>query len=180
VQQLDRVDMQAKLRTHLQARLPGYMVPSAFVVLEQLPLTPNGKLDRGHLPIPDLGRGAGEDGYVAPATPVEQMLGQIWCDVLGVARVGRDDDFFLLGGHSLLATQVISRVREMCGIELPVRDLFEAPTLQSLADRLAQHSAGPERGSIREAQLLAKIDELSDEEVDQLLRDLAADEATNR
>ena len=121
----------SELRSHLKRLLPDYMVPSAFVVLEALPLTVNGKVDRKALPAPE-GRPA-ELEYVAPRTPVEEMLAQIWAEVLGVERVGIHDNFFELGGHSLMAIRVVSRLRDAFSVELPVRVLFEAPSMAELA-----------------------------------------------
>ncbi|HEX8317689.1 non-ribosomal peptide synthase/polyketide synthase [Longimicrobium sp.] len=123
------------LREAARARLPEYMVPGAFVVLEAFPVTPNGKVDRAALPAPDtLGSGGGT--YVAPRTPAEERMAGIWAEVLGVERVGGEDNFFELGGHSLLATQLVSRVREAFRTELPLRAVFEAPTLAALAGRV--------------------------------------------
>ncbi|HEY0019293.1 MAG TPA: amino acid adenylation domain-containing protein, partial [Longimicrobium sp.] len=124
------------LRTALRRSLPDYMVPSAFVAMEALPLTPNGKLDRRALPAPAFG--AAEDAYVAPRTPTEEVLAGIWAEVLRVERVGAAENFFDLGGHSLLATRVASRIRELFGIELPLRVLFEAPTVAALAARVEE------------------------------------------
>ena len=118
------------LRGHLRQSLPEHMVPGAFVVLPALPLTPNGKLDRAALPVPGE---AGAARYVAPRTAVEAALAHVWAEVLQVERVGREDGFFALGGHSLLATKVVSRVRAAFGIDLPVRALFEGPTVAELA-----------------------------------------------
>ncbi|HEY7767650.1 amino acid adenylation domain-containing protein, partial [Longimicrobium sp.] len=130
------------LRDAARARLPEYMVPAAFVVLETLPLTPNGKLDRGALPAPD-GAGLATRGHEAPAGETEEALAEIWAEVLGVARVGRRDHFFDLGGHSLLAVQVVSRVRQALGVEVPLKAVFEAPTVAALAERVeALRSAG--------------------------------------
>ncbi|HEX2091396.1 MAG TPA: amino acid adenylation domain-containing protein, partial [Longimicrobiaceae bacterium] len=126
------VSVQA-LRTHLTGRLPAYLVPGALVVLDVLPRTPTGKLDRRALPAPELSSG---ESYVAPRTPVEELLAGIWSDVLGIDCVGATDDFFALGGHSLLATRVVSRVRGAFGVELPLRSLFEAPTVAGLAERV--------------------------------------------
>src|SRR6185436_18864241 len=109
-----------------------HMVPSAFVVLEALPLTPNGKVDRKALPEPDRTAGSGES-YAAPSDPLEELLAGIWDDVLGLDRVGIRDNFFTLGGHSLLATRVVARLRTVLDVDLPLRRLFEAPTVEGLA-----------------------------------------------
>ncbi|HEY0022709.1 MAG TPA: non-ribosomal peptide synthase/polyketide synthase [Longimicrobium sp.] len=119
------------LREHLRRTLPEYMVPSAFVFLEALPLTPNGKVDRKALPAPELG--SAEEAYVAPRTPTEEVLAGIWAEVLRLERVGVEESFFDLGGHSLLGTRVVSRVREVFGVELPLRAVFERPVLRELA-----------------------------------------------
>ncbi|HEX2202009.1 MAG TPA: amino acid adenylation domain-containing protein [Longimicrobium sp.] len=124
----------ADLREAVRAALPEYMVPAAFVVLDEMPLTPNGKVDRRALPAPEWS-GSDED-YVAPEGETEVALAAIWAEVLKVERVGADDDFFMLGGHSLLATQVVSRVRQAFGVELPLRALFEAPHVRGLSARI--------------------------------------------
>jgi amino acid adenylation domain-containing protein len=126
----------SELRAFLKDKLPDYMVPSAFVVLETLPLTPNGKLDRLALPAPSLSRPELDTHFVAPRTPAEEQLVGIWEEVLGLERVGIHDDFFELGGHSLLATRVVSRVRGALRAELPLRYLFETPTVAGLAERI--------------------------------------------
>ncbi|MBB4635035.1 non-ribosomal peptide synthetase [Longimicrobium terrae] len=118
------------LRADLRRGLPEYMVPAAFVAVASLPLTPSGKLDVRALPAPEMVQ---EDRYAAPRTPVEEVLAGIWSALLGVERVGIRDNFFEMGGHSLLATRVISRVRAVLGADLPLRALFEKPTIAGLA-----------------------------------------------
>jgi len=100
------------------------------VVLDQFPLTPNGKIDRRALPAPEL---SAADSYVAPRTPIEELVAQVWRDVLHVERVGVTDNFFTLGGHSLLATQVVARLRSVLAVDVPLRSLFEQPTVTGLA-----------------------------------------------
>ncbi|MCA1682083.1 MAG: condensation domain-containing protein, partial [Actinobacteria bacterium] len=114
------------------SRLPDYMVPSAFVVLDELPLTPNGKLDRKALPAPDFAAAVG-DGYIAPRTDTERVLAGIWAEVLGVQRVGIEDDFFELGGDSILSFRTLSRIRATFGVNLSARAVFDAPTVARLA-----------------------------------------------
>jgi amino acid adenylation domain-containing protein len=121
------------LREFLRARLPDYMVPSAFVALPILPLTANGKIDRNALPEPHAAGAAREEQYVAPRSPVEQRLAALMAALMGLERVGVNENFFLLGGHSLLGTQVIARVRDAFQVELPLRSLFDAPTVADLS-----------------------------------------------
>jgi amino acid adenylation domain-containing protein/non-ribosomal peptide synthase protein (TIGR01720 family) len=130
----------AALREYLRGELPEYMVPSAFVRLESLPDTATGKVDPKTLPAPEYVSAEAE--HVAPRTPAEEVLAGIWAEVLGVERVGATDNFFELGGHSLLATRVASRVREVFAAELPVRALFEAPTVAGLALRVEALARG--------------------------------------
>ncbi|MBD2741475.1 non-ribosomal peptide synthetase [Coleofasciculus sp. FACHB-1120] len=126
----------AQLRSFLKEKLPDYMVPSAFVLLEAIPLTPNGKIDRRALPEPDTTRPELERIFVSPRTAMEEVVAGIWTQVLGLQQVGVCDRFFDLGGHSLLATQVMSRLREAFQVELPLRYLFESPTVAGLAERI--------------------------------------------
>jgi amino acid adenylation domain-containing protein len=144
----------------LRKRLPDHMVPGHFVFLPALPLTGNGKLDRRALPAPEGARPDLQRAYVAPRTPLERVLAGAWEEALGVDRVGVEDGFFDLGGHSLLATQMISWVRETFEIEVPLRELFEHPTVAALAEVLARSP-----GAARTAELLLEMSELSDEEV---------------
>jgi len=132
----DHIQSIAWVQNILNDRLPTYMIPSEFVVLEKLPLTKNGKIDRAALPAPDRSRLGSDSDYVAPSTPIEDMLAGIWASVLGLERVGVHDDFFGLGGHSLLVTQVNSRVREIFQVELPLRLHFDCPTIASLAGKI--------------------------------------------
>ena len=124
------------VRQFLAEQLPDYMLPAALVTLEALPLSPHGKVDRKRLPMPDAARPALAQAFAPPQTPAEEILAGLWAGLLGVDRVGRHDNFFALGGHSLLATQIISRVRETFRVELPLRRLFEVPTIAGLAEAI--------------------------------------------
>jgi amino acid adenylation domain-containing protein len=126
-----------QLRDHLGATLPDYMVPSVFVVIDHVPLTDHGKIDQRALPAPDTERPAGARPAAAPRTPEEQAMAAVWAEVLGLREVGVEDNFFELGGHSLLATQLIARLRERLGLEVPLRALFEKPTVRALVASLA-------------------------------------------
>jgi acyl carrier protein len=149
-----------RLKDRLKQRLPGYMVPSEFVVMEALPRTESGKVDRRRLPEPGHRREVAE-GYVAPQTPLEEAVAKIWAELLHQEAVGVKENFFDLGGHSLLATQVISRLREAFGLELPLRTLFEAPTVGELALAIAQVQA--QQASPEELQrMLEEIEQQSE------------------
>jgi acyl carrier protein len=154
------------LRHYLAERLPDYMVPQAVEVLDALPLTPSGKIDRRALPEPGRAQSVPER-YQPPRTPAEQLIADIWTLILKLDRVGIQDNFFELGGHSLLATQAMSRIRQTCGVDLPLRAIFEAPTVASLAAAISDR---PSNGSVDAAErLLRELDELSDEEAERLL-----------
>ncbi|HEY7767416.1 amino acid adenylation domain-containing protein, partial [Longimicrobium sp.] len=122
----------AALKSHLATRLPGHMVPAAYVWMQAYPLTPNGKVDRKALPAPESGAYAARE-YEAPVGRTEQAVAAIWAEVLGAGRVGRGDDFFELGGHSLVAARVVARIRQALGVEAAPRDLFERPVLADFA-----------------------------------------------
>lgn len=134
-----------QLRNFLKARLPEHMIPASFVVLDELPLLPNGKIDRRALPAPEAIRPDLPHAFVAPRTSVEQSLANIWSDLLGLPQIGIHDNFFDLGGHSLLTTQLISRVRELFKVELPLRQVFQQPTIAALATSIeeAQNNSAP-------------------------------------
>jgi len=158
----------SELRNFLKEKVPEYMVPSAFVFLEAMPLTPNGKLDYNALPALDQSSHELGERYVAPRTLVEELIAEIWAEVLKRDKVGIHDNFFELGGHSLLATRVISRAHKIFEVEVPVRILFEHPTIAGLALQIAQAEArkiAPQEM----ANLLAALESLSDEEAERLL-----------
>ncbi|OLR93067.1 non-ribosomal peptide synthetase [Actinokineospora bangkokensis] len=134
-----------ELRASLLDRLPDYMVPAAFVVLDAFPVTPNGKVDHARLPLP---RARAAEVATAPATPEERAVAQVWQEVLGVERVGAHDDFFELGGHSLLATRVAVRLRARLGVDVPVRGLFDHSTVAALAAALGGYPAVAERSAV--------------------------------
>jgi acyl carrier protein len=147
----------SELRSYLKERLPDYMIPSAFVYLDALPLTSHGKIDRRALPAPDGERPALAEAFLAPRTPTEKSLASIWTKLLGINRIGINDNYFELGGDSLLATQLVSQVRRVFEVELPLVDLFRHPTLAEFA------------ASVEEA-IIQQMEEISDEEAEQLLR----------
>jgi amino acid adenylation domain-containing protein len=168
VEHQETSELEAELRHYVGERLPEYMVPAAFMFLEQLPIAASGKLDRGALPKPAGLRSAATVAYVAPRNAAEQVLSDIWADVLALEQIGVHDNFFATGGHSLLATQVIMQIREDFQIDLPLRCMFETPTVAGLAETLLQD---PERGTNIEkiARLLVELADLSEEEVDSML-----------
>jgi acyl carrier protein len=144
------------------------MIPSAWVPLDELPLTPNGKLDRRALPAPDQSRPTSKDIYQPPRTPIEETLAHIWAGVLKLDKVGIQDNFFELGGHSLLATQIVSRIRTVFSIELPLRHMFESPTVAEIAVIIKESQA--QRMSEAElAHMLSEIEVTTEEEAQKSL-----------
>jgi amino acid adenylation domain-containing protein len=134
--ELHAVLHQSELQERLEKQLPPYMVPSMFVFMDEFPLTPNGKLDRRALHVTGNGLQTSYSGYVVPRTPHEEMVADIWAEVLNLARVGATDNFFRLGGHSLLATRVIARVRKVFGVDVPLHKLFEEPTVARFTEQV--------------------------------------------
>ncbi len=126
----------SELRNFLKKQLPEYMIPSFFILLESLPIMPNGKVDRKALPAPDQKRLELDKVFLAPSTPTEIPLAEIWCRLLNLNEVGVNDNFFELGGHSLLATRLISRIGDVFKVEIPIRDVFELPTVAGFAERI--------------------------------------------
>ena len=147
----------AALREHLAQRLPEYMIPSTFVVLEQFPLTANGKLDRAALPAPDEVNTLREQSSIQPTTPVEIQVSEIVCSLLHLQEVSIDDNFFMLGGHSLLGTQIIAHISRTFGVDLSLRALFEAPTIRDLAATI-------------EEQILVQLQTLDEEDIVRMLK----------
>jgi len=170
-----------ELRRFMRSKLPEYMVPSDFIAISSLPRTADGHRDLAALPLPETERPPLEETFVAPDTPVEKELVRIWSQVFGLGKVGIRDNFFRMGGHSLLATQVISRARDAFKVELPVRRLFESPTIEGLA-RYVEAARGSQvqadvpvaRGQREPA--LDHLGELSEEEVDSLLTEMLQQE----
>jgi len=151
----------ATLQEHLRRRLPEYMVPGVYVAVGQLPLTANGKVDRRRLPEVELTSSA---AYEAPGSETEELVAGIWREVLGVEQVGAQDNFFALGGHSLLLIQVTSKTRALFQIELPVRSLFDAPTVATQAKLIERLKV--EQEETEQAQVLELLAQLSEEELD--------------
>jgi acyl carrier protein len=143
------------------------------VTVERLPLTANGKVDYGALPRGEAEREAGGREYVAPRTGTEELLANIWGDVLGVEKVGVEDDFFDLGGHSLMATRVTSRIRQAFNVEMPLRALFETPTISGLAESLEELVNSEREGMGQITDVLEMLDGLSEEEVNAMLEERA-------
>jgi acyl carrier protein len=150
------------------------MLPAFFVFLDSLPMTPNGKLDRKALPAPDQSRPELEEIYVAPRTALEEKLAKIWREVLKLETVGVHDNFFCLGGHSLLATQVVSRIRQSHRIELPLRTIFEAPTIEKMAAVITEHQART-LGQQDLDHILGELESMSDTEAKSVKKAMASE-----
>jgi len=157
-----------QVRDFLQQRVPEYMVPGAFVVLDRLPLTPNGKVDVDALPAPDTDRPALGDGFVMPRTALERVIADQWASVLGVDRIGVTDNFFELGGHSLLATQLLARITATLGVPLSLRTLFAKPTVADFTAELLA-GAGPDEPLERVAALVLAIAEMPQDDAAAML-----------
>ena len=154
-----------RLLTFLRQRLPDYMVPSSFVILESLPLSPNGKVDRLALLPPDPARPQLAEPYVAPQGPVEEVVAGTWGDVLGFERIGRHDNFIELGGHSLLATQIVARLQDLFSMELSLGSLFSSPTVAALGAHIRDVGEAAGVDTVEVARLCIRWSQMSDEEV---------------
>ncbi|MBE9029046.1 amino acid adenylation domain-containing protein [filamentous cyanobacterium LEGE 11480] len=165
----------SELQNFLKQKLPAYMVPSALVLVDDFPLTTNGKIDHRALPKPNLTQLRQIRQFVLPSTPTEKQLSQIWCDLLGLEQVGIYDSFFELGGHSLLATQLVSQIRDVLSVELPLSALFTTPTIAELTDIINLNRASMTSSKADDAgyenitALLDELENLSDQEVKQHL-----------
>jgi acyl-coenzyme A synthetase/AMP-(fatty) acid ligase/acyl carrier protein len=158
----------SELREYLSKTLSDYMIPSVFVQLDSMPLTPNGKIDRRGLPEPEKTRPKLGISYIPPQSDAEVRLARIWCEVLGVDRVGIHDNFFDLGGHSLAASRVISRVIQTFQLELPVKSLFGAPTVAEMAAVIEQHKFNQASDETL-SRMLSEIEAMTEEEAEKLL-----------
>jgi acyl carrier protein len=156
------------LRVSLSEKLPDYMIPSSFVVLDAMPLTPTGKVDRSALPAPSRTRPELNTIFVAPRTLFEKELAQVWAEILTLDQVGIHDNFFDLGGHSVAATRVVSRVIRTFQVEVPLQALFAAPTVAEMAAVVTQHQA-KKLGEQDLNRILAELESLSEDEATKLL-----------
>jgi len=154
-----------ELQGWLRQGLPEIMIPSSFVVLDSFPQTPNGKIDRKALPAPDLSQQASSESFVEPETLVEKTVSQIWRELLGVDRIGAHDNFFELGGHSLSAVQLGMRLKQTYMIDVPLRSLFEAPTVSAIAGLV--NSMQPKADRISE--IMQQVQGMSSKEASEAL-----------
>ncbi|NIR53074.1 methyltransferase domain-containing protein [candidate division KSB1 bacterium] len=158
-----------ELRTYLQKKLPDYMVPSAFVLLDALPLSPNGKVDRRALPLPDESRPELTADFAPPRNPLEEVVASIWAEVFEFEKVGIHDNFLEMGGHSLLAIQIMTRLQDNFPVELPLRYLFASPTVAKLSQRIQVAGQEAQVDVVEVARALIQINQLSDDEVKSML-----------
>jgi amino acid adenylation domain-containing protein len=185
-----RAPVANELRRFLRSRVPDYMVPSRYMIVDALPLLPSGKVDRKALSLGISGRSVADHGYVAPQTETQEKLAEIWREVLGTEQMGIEDNFFELGGHSLMVIRVVARIRKVFGVEVPVVSLFEEPTIAGLAGEVEEAKAkgitaripilpggGATPTSDREA-LLARLDKLPEGELQELLKRVLQDKGT--
>lgn len=158
----------SELREYLADQLPESMIPPSFVILDELPLSPNGKVDRQALPAPDGSRPDLMEDFVAPRNAIEKTLTEIWSQILQIERVGIHDNFFELGGHSLLATKLTFRLQEAFNVEVPLRRLFETPTVAGLSLAIVEMQA-EQTDDERLSQVLGELMHMSDDQVRALL-----------
>jgi len=167
-----------ELKGFLKNRLPHYMVPPVFVLMSAMPLTPNGKVDRRALPDPEQTRPELQVEYVAARTEIEAALTEIWMQLLGLEQIGIFDNFFDLGGHSLLATKVVSRVRETFEVELPLRAVFESPTIAELSEGIENADRADQEDLEDLSELLESLERLTEAETSALLKEKLETDAT--
>lgn len=182
----DSATSESELHKHLRQRLPEYMIPGSFMKLDHFPLAPNGKIDRRTLPAPASVQTGRKRTFMAPRNSIEEELAALWAEVLGLEQVGIHDNFFEIGGHSLLATQLISRMRRLFQIEVPLRRLFETPTIADFAEIVSKiRGDQPESriakiAEVDEKQLLDQLDQLSDEDIDYWLSNMPVEDDKDR
>jgi surfactin family lipopeptide synthetase A len=164
----------AEIKGRLKERIPEYMMPWVIVMMEEMPLNANGKIDRSALPPVDLARTLDEETYVAPRNPIESIIGSLWSEVLKVEQIGVSDNFFELGGHSVLAAMLISRLRQLFHLEMPLRRLFEAPTLADFSDMVIRNLLSEEDELSRE-RIMKEIEHMPQEEIIALLNSVAVE-----
>jgi acyl carrier protein len=168
----DKVLSTSEIRNYLLKKLPEYMAPSIYMQLEAMPVTPNGKIDRSALPPPNRDRIEGDNPFVAPRTPHEAKLTEIWSEVLGVEKVGVHDNFFELGGHSLLMIQAVARIRELFNVEIPIQTFFQGPTVADLATAVVQTQAS-NKNSDEIDYILNLLEQSSHDELESMLAKLS-------
>ncbi|WP_409269826.1 phosphopantetheine-binding protein, partial [Pseudomonas sp. KCJK9044] len=156
-----------QLKARLRSLLPDYMVPTYLVLLTSLPLSPNGKLDRKALPTPDSS--PRQQAYVAPQTPLQEQLAQVWQTLLKLERVGLHDNFFDLGGHSLLATQMLMQIRQQLGLDVPLKVLFQSDSLEQFAEQVKQLQTDVQPVEDELAKSLEALKRLSAQELESLI-----------